>query len=419
MRRTRSDRVSLSSRLAGSRSLPRWLRSVFSLPCLHAATFLAAAGCGSERLSVAGQAPLGQEVLARMDPTPPIISRSQKPDTTTVSATRPHALLDLCSADFVGPNNCQVAARIRATVNGSAILDDEVREAIYPYLMATQSLPEPERSAKRKEFFDKALDQLVEREVILQDALSRLKDRPAIMEKLEEAANKEFEKRMKKMRDTSNIKNDEEFKAALKAQGMTIDGVKRQVKRNFMAMEYMRNILIPKIDRIGHEQIDAYYRSHPEEFRVADSVTWQDLFVDASRFASREAAYQFAEQIRAQAQAGHDFQQMVMKYDQGDSSYRNGEGFGHRPGEIKPPEAEPILFQMRDGDIGPIVEQSNGFHVLRLVKREYAGLKPFDQKTQRAIREKLQGEAWEREYKRVVADLRRNASIEISSTSTP
>src|SRR5438105_3212743 len=116
MRRTRSDQVGLVSRLAAGRSLPRWLRSLFSLPCLHAATFLATAGCGSERLSVAGPAPLAQEALARMDPTP-TISRSQKPDAIPISAKRPHALLDLCSAEFVGPNNCQVAARIRATVN--------------------------------------------------------------------------------------------------------------------------------------------------------------------------------------------------------------------------------------------------------------------------------------------------------------
>ena len=73
---------------------------------------------------------------------------------------------------------------------------------------------------------------------------------------------------------------------------------------------------------------------------------------------------------------------------------------------------------MSEGEIGPIVEQANGFHVMRLVKRQIAGLKPFDAKTQKAIKNKLEMQVWEREYKRVLADLKRKASIQIS-TGTP
>ena len=79
---------------------------------------------------------------------------------------------------------------------------------------------------------------------------------------------------------------------------------------------------------------------------------------------------------------------------------------------------EPILFELKEGQIGPVVEVSQGFHVIRAVKRDYAGLKPLDEKTQKAIRQKLEGEVWEREYKRLVADLKRSAAIEIS-TGTP
>ena len=62
-----------------------------------------------------------------------------------------------------------------------------------------------------------------------------------------------------------------------------------------------------------------------------------------------------------------------------------------------------------------LVQLTNGFHVVRLVKREHAGLKPFDEKTQTAIRNTLQTQAWEREYQRVLRELKRKASIEISA----
>lgn len=343
------------------------------------------------------------------------VSRSQKPDHEAPRAAAGGSVLDLASHRVPSPENSEVAVRIRATVNGAAILDEEVREAIYPYLLATQNLPEPERSNKRKEIFEKELQQLIEREILLQDMFARLKQRQQILDKLKEAAGKEFDKKMRDLRKRSNIKSDEELKAYLRAQGLSMDGIRRQIERSFMAMEYVRNLIQPAWERIGYEQIAEFYEKHPEEFQIADNVIWQDLFIDASKFPNRETARRLAEATAAKARGGENFLQLIKTHDQGDSSYRNGEGYGHRRGEIKPREAEAILFGLRDGDIGPIVELTNGFHVFRLVKREQAGQKPFDEKTQAAIRNKLQNEAWEREYKRIMAVLKRKAAIEISA----
>jgi hypothetical protein len=343
-------------------------------------------------------------------------TRSQKPENETVSRSQKGSLLDQVSYPAPVANEGEVAARIRATVNGTAILDDELREAVYPQLLALRSLPEPLRSEQQKKILEQELQQLIEREVILQDALARLKDRPQIVEKLKEAAGKDFDKKMRLLRERSNLKSDEEFKAFLRAQGLTLAGVRRQVERNFMAMEYMRNRVVPAIDRVGHQEITDYYEAHPEEFQIADSVTWQDIFIDASQFRARDEARASAENIMAQARNGADFLKLVNQYDKGDSSYRNGEGYGHRRGEIKPPQAEAVLFQMRDGDIS-LVELTNGYHVIRLVKRQFAGRQPLDVKTQTAIRNKLQNEVWDREYKRILADLKRKATIEISAAA--
>src|SRR5207302_9558406 len=98
--------------------------------------------------------------------------------------------LDLTTYQLATPGNGEVAARIRATVNGHAILDEEVREAIYPYLVKTQGLPEPERSVRRKEIFEKELQQLIEREVILQDMFRRLGDRKQVLDKRKEESGK-------------------------------------------------------------------------------------------------------------------------------------------------------------------------------------------------------------------------------------
>ncbi|HLJ93570.1 MAG TPA: peptidyl-prolyl cis-trans isomerase [Gemmataceae bacterium] len=368
----------------------------------------------STSLSSAPAASVATAANAPSDSAPLNVSRLQKPDGDSPKPAAGRSTLDLATYQTPPPSRGEVAARVRATVNGTPILDEEVREAIYPYLMATQNLPEPERSQRRKDVFEKELKQLIEREIILQDMFAKLKDKKPVLDKLKEAASKEFDKKLNETRKTVKFKTDEEVKAFFRMQGLTLEGVRRQVERNFMAMEYMRNRIFPSIQRIGPEQIREYYDGHPEEFQVADGVTWQDIFLDASRYSNREAARQFAAQLIARARAGEDFRQLVTQYDQGNSSYLNGEGYGHHRGEIKPPEAEPILFQMREGDM-KLVELTNGFHVVRLVKREHAGLKPFDEKTQTAISNKLQGQAWEREYQRILRELKRKASIEISA----
>jgi parvulin-like peptidyl-prolyl isomerase len=354
------------------------------------------------------------QITAQTDKEQLKVTRSQKPEADAPRLAASKSLLDLASHNSAVPNG-QVAARIRATVNGDAILDEEVREAIYPFLLETQRLPEPERSQRRKEIFEKQLQQIIERELILQDMFHRVGKQEQVMEKLHQYAEKEFEKRMRDLKKRGNLKSDEDVKAYLRSQGLTIEGVRRQVERNFMAQEWLRQLVHSAINRLGHEQILEYYQKHPEEFKVADSVIWEDIFIDANKFPNRSAARQFADQLAAKARAGANFQELVNKHDQGDSSYRNGEGYGRHRGEIKPPEAEAILFKMKDGQIGPVVELTNGFHIIRLVKREFAGQKPFDEKIQAAIRNKLEYQVFEREQKRLLADLKRKATIQISS----
>jgi hypothetical protein len=311
----------------------------------------------------------------------------------------------------------EVTVKMWAHVNGVPIFDDEVKEICYPALIGLDpSLPEAALESKRAEIFRNGLQQIIDREVILQDALARLSKNGAhYLEKLKSAAGKEFDRTVRLMKQSSGAKTDEDFKHLLRAQGQSLEGIRRQFERNFMAREYVRSRIYPQVERAsGHQQILEYYQEHPGEFQITDGVQWQDIFIDASRFRSRDDARAFAQQLANRARVGEDFIQLA-RYDNGDSSYRQGEGIGRHRGEIKPVEAEPILFQLRDGQVGPVVELPTGFHVIRLVKREYAGLMPLDDKTQSEIRRKLQNAVVERESKRLLTELKQRATIEIET----
>lgn len=362
--------------------------------------------------------------VARAEP-PASLGTPQAPPVGGPVAAAPSSpvlrtVFDVAHQPFPGLPDGKLAVRIRAQVNGVPILDNEVREACYRFLLETQRLPDPDRTIRQREVFTRELQNLIDREVILQDLRARVVTRPQYMDKLKDAASKEFKGQLRNIKAqlaSAGVpsQTDEDVRKALAAQGVSLDFLRRQSERQFMAMEYMRSRIFPKVDRgCGHEQIVDYYQQHRAEFEVPDNVTWQDIFVDASKYGSREQARRRAEEVAARARSGEDIARLL-PYDDGDATYRHGEGHGHLRGEIRPGEAEHALFALPNGQVGPIIELANGFHIVRLVKREYAGSRPLNEATQNEIRKKLQNTLADQEYKRLLSELKRKATIEIAA----
>lgn len=378
---------------------------------------LAPAGCDSSHSLARDQLLQDPEMMSailRNGGYEPEVSRGQKPELRP-----PSSLLDAAPDRPADVSYGQPAATIRAVVNNHAILDEEVRSSAFGELMRASMLPEPERSRRTAEVFNDTLNSIIERELVLQELFDLFdpkkgKGSPRVLPQLEKAAHERFDTEVLKPLKTANhIKSDEELKRYFAEQGLSLSNVRRQWERNFMEMEYLRNKIMPLLEtRVNHQLIVGYYDGHPEEFQVADGVEWQDLFVAASKYASREEARAFAESLAEQARNGADFAKLVKEHDDGDSSLRGGAGVGKKRGEIKPPEAEDALFAMSDGQVGALIELPSGFHVIKLVHRQRAGLLPFDDKVQKQIRVKLQNNLFREEIKKLVNNLRRKAVIE-------
>ncbi len=375
---------------------------------------------------------LVQVVLTGCAAGPPGLAASGPPATTVVRSqmeTPPGPQLKAPVADTAPPADPgpgdpaaipeptaeQVVARVRAKVNGVAILDEELKDAVYPILVQIRDMPEPQRSLKQREIIQQALDHLIEREVVLGEAYRRLKGTQGekILEKLKEQAGKDFDKEIRSMKQRAHCATDEEFKELLRRQNQSLDGMRRQFERSKMAAEFMRFKVLPSTEVFTTEDVKNYYLEHLNEFQRVDSVKWQDVFIAAARHNGLEGARQVAQGLVNRIKAGADVARLADEFDDGDSKFRHGEGLGQHRGEIKPPEVEPYLFRMNDGEVGPLVELETGVHVIRLVTREQAGQMPLDSKLQEFILKKLKNEAADREWKRLVKKMKDEAVIEI------
>ncbi|HVS38992.1 MAG TPA: peptidyl-prolyl cis-trans isomerase [Gemmataceae bacterium] len=343
---------------------------------------------------------------------PPSVTRFQKPEGDAIKPPEVPPLPEATQANYVVG---EPAARVGAIVNNQVVLNEEVLAAAYPGLMAARDLPEPDRTQKRAEIWNQALNALIEREVVLQDAFAKLEKagKKTAVEKLKQEAGEQFEKTvLRQWMKAGNCKTQEELRDFLKKQGVSLEMQRRLWERHYMVEQYLHARVHPFIEEIGPQQIFDYYDKHPEEFHRPDSVQWQDLFILTSnkRYATPAAARRFAEELAERARNGEDFAKLAEQFDDGDSSFRKGEGIGAKRGEIKPPEVESLLFQLNDGETA-VVALERGFHVIRVVHREYEGPTPLDEKTQKQIKEKLANEIAETEMKRLVNKLKHDAII--------
>jgi len=301
-------------------------------------------------------------------------------------------------------------ARIVAVVNDVAILDEEVQSAAYAQLAGVRTEADRARILKEK------LDEIIDRELVIQDAEARLgaKGGGKFLDELRNAASSEFEKQwLHKLMRANNMTDVAAFTVMLRNNGLSVTQVRRQWERNFIAMEYTRGRLEGSLSRISQQEVVAYYERHADEFKVEESLEWQDLFILAEKHPTREAARAFAESLADRARRGENFVKLAKDHDNGDSSLRpDADGIGNKRGDIRPAEVEPTLLSMKAGQVSGAIEMGAGFHVVKVTKRVEAGRMPFEAKLQRGIREKLRNDAFMKEMKHFVSGLRRLAVIQ-------
>jgi RNA polymerase sigma factor (sigma-70 family) len=185
---------------------------------------------------------------------PPVIERVKKATPPPQEAPTPkdNNKYDL---GFSTPRSEEPPAslRIAATVNGEAILAEEVYAAAYLSLPDAHNLTALDRSRRITAVWRKTLDRVIEREVIVQEAFTSLKAGNAnVSKKLQEVAANEFGRQwVETVKRSTGLKDGERLRAFLCAQGTSLDAVRRQWERDFIAEQYLRNRLFRGRDPAG------------------------------------------------------------------------------------------------------------------------------------------------------------------------
>lgn len=261
--------------------------------------------------------------------------------------------------------------------------------------------------AKAKEVYEDELKRIVERELVLEEMEAKLKKagKAAVMDDIKEFAGKLADRKLRDFKARTKAKTDDDFRAALAVMGLTPGIIRRQIERQIMADEYVRNSLKERGKTVSLGDVRRYYDDHPDEYVRPEAVAWQHIFISAARFPTPEAAHAHAEKVRAEAAAGADFVALCKAHDHGIASNQNAMGVGLKRGEIQPAELEPVVLATPLNGVGPVVATPTGYHIVKVAAKQEAGRMPFTVQVQDDVRDKLMRKMQEVEYRRIVGEL--------------
>lgn len=261
------------------------------------------------------------------------------------------------------------AADVWAVVNGKEIRRDEV-EKYY------RTLPQANAKGSDEEVLSlklNILDELINNEILLERARTLGV----------EASDGEVED---KFTERKSPYTEEEFQRQISDIGMTVDDVKRELRRQLSIQKLINREVVSKI-AISDADITAFYNDNRDQFNVTEAqyrlaqilitpVRDPQLRNRQSNDATTPAdARRKADMLLERINGGVDFVQLAMDYSEDPNSASTGGDLGFVPESAfnqAPPELKRAVLQMRPGDVST-VNVGGAYRILKLLSRELPG----------------------------------------------
>jgi len=291
---------------------------------------------------------------------------------------------------LAGAARAEIANRIVATIDGEAITAHEVRR--YAKERNAESTP----AARVLEAL--ITDKLLEKEIKVLGITARDDEIDRYIEEIEQR----------------NGMDRERFKAALEAQGLTLEAYRARVKSELEKAALVNREIRSHVN-VSPEEVRRYYEAHLDDYATVERVKVRDIFLaieDPVEEASVAHARAKAIEVRSLAQEGQDFAALAEQFSEGPGARRGGALGTFGRGEMEH-DLEQAAFALEAGKVSEPVRAGGGFHLLRVDQRIGAGHKPVDE-VQEEIRDTLYNQALEERFQNWLShDLRERHHVEV------
>jgi peptidyl-prolyl cis-trans isomerase SurA len=210
----------------------------------------------------------------------------------------------------------------------------------------------------------------------------------------------------------SQVQDKEGFKASIAEAGVSQEDLQTVEEWRLLISRYVETKVMPTIS-VSAEQVDAFYKEHPEQFEHGDQVRIRMILVEPSAPGEEAdaAARRKAESALARVKAGEDFAKVAAEVSDDPTHSVGGEIGWVRKGMLLQ-SLEPAVFALQDGGVTEVLKSHYGYHIFKVEGHRGPGTYSLEE-IRSSLAVQLQRRAVGEAVGRIVAEQKAKATIEV------
>ena len=298
----------------------------------------------------------------------------------------------------------RLVERIVAVVNDDIITLSELNTALTPFAARVKSsgyTADKERKllyTVREQVLNQLIDEtLAKQEVKRANINVGEMEIDAMIERLKE----------------SRFYTDEEFRAALKQQGLTMADYRTRLKEEIMRSKLV-NLEVKSKIIITQDDVKTYYDSHADAYAGEKKYHLRNIIMVVPALADsieKNEIHQKMETVVAKLKAGASFESLAREYSQSPIAKEGGNLGTFNAGSLSP-QIQAALKNLKKGEYTPILDTDQGFQIFYVENILNDKVRTLEEASGE-IREALYKEIVDREFEKWLQGLRKRSHIKI------
>lgn len=277
-----------------------------------------------------------------------------------------------------------VVAKVNGTVLTQKDLDIELDSLIPQITFHRNVSPE-----KRKYYYGKALEELINKELQYQNALAAgIK-----------ADSSKVEAQIEKLK--KRFKTNEAYKVALEKEGATEAQVRARVERELLIQSVVDKAVVEP-SRVTEKELKEYYEKNTSKFKQPETMRLRLISTKDEKK---------AQDILAKLKEGDDFEDLAYNLSEDDYRVKGGDiGYIHKGRML--PEIEDAAFKLKAGEFSDVVNADDRWYIVKVEDKKPEHQMSFEE-TKGKLKKELEAERAVELNKKWIDGLRAKAKIEI------
>jgi parvulin-like peptidyl-prolyl isomerase len=300
-------------------------------------------------------------------------------------------------------SDAQIIDRIVARINAKIVTYFELKQAATPFMLQNGMDPSVlEDESRRQEIYKEVLSELVDRELLLQEAA-----------KLDlSVSDQEVDQWLAYTRQQQNM-SEEQFRDVIKQYDMSYSAYREMIRQNLLKIRLVK-VKVGSQVSVSDDELEQAFR---ERFGTSGA---QSKFIEVRHILVRPdddseaavtAARQKAETALAELRNGEDFTDVANTHSEGPSGDQGGYLGTFGRGDLDP-QFEAVAFELDKGEISDVVRTQFGFHVIEVMNVEMRADSNVEERKEQ-LRAQLQQEAVERQLQAYLQNLRSRSFVDV------